>query len=159
MHNNCWIHLPYKSEYAIIFIAFFKGGKNSCLLKEESVKDYYSSITAMNQSTADQYLSRLNNFSNFLQKELEGLTINNLINIIKDESIDPNSVLSRYYGFLKRSSNISTSTIKQMVVTIKNFLEYCDIEISPRTFKLKVKLPKTVRKNRGIIKKRCYWNS
>ena len=110
----------------------------------------------MSQSTADQYLSRLNNFSNFLQKELEGLTINNLINIIKDESIDPYSVLSRYYGFLKRSSNISTSTIKQRVVTIKNFLEYCDIEISPRTFKLKVKLPKTVRKNRGIIKKRCY---
>ena len=42
----------------------------------------------MSQSTADQYLIRLNNFSNFLQKELEGLTINNLINIIKDESID-----------------------------------------------------------------------
>ena len=40
----------------------------SCLLKEELVKDYYSSVTAMSQSTADQYLSRINNFSNFLQK-------------------------------------------------------------------------------------------
>jgi len=135
-------------------LPFSKDENISCLLKEELVKDYYSSVTAMSQSTADQYLSRINNFSNFLQKELEGLTIKNLINRIKDGSIDAYSVLSRYCGFLKRSSNMSTTTIKQRVVTIKNFLEFYDIEISPRKFKLKVKLPKTVRKNKEALSKK-----
>jgi integrase len=36
--------------------------------------------------------------------------------------------------------------LKQEVVTVKNLLEYSDIEISPRKFKLKVKLPKIIRK-------------
>jgi hypothetical protein len=33
-------------------------------------------------------------------------------------------------------------------VTAKNFLEYHDIDISPRRFKLKVKLPKVVKKEK-----------
>jgi integrase len=135
-------------------LPFSKDENISCLLKEEAVKDFHSSITAMSQSTAEQYLSRLNNFSNFLQKELDGLTINDLIKRIKDGSLDPYSVLTRYCGFLKISSNISTTTIKQRIVTIKNFFEYCDIEISPRKFKLKVKLPKAVRKNKEALSKK-----
>lgn len=39
------------------------------------------------------------------------------------------------------------------VVTVKNFLEYCDVDISPRKFKLKVKLPKTVRKDKEALSK------
>ena len=36
---------------------------------------------------------------------------------------------------------------------MKNFLEYHDIGISPRRFKLKVKLPKTIRKNKEALSK------
>src|ERR671930_2159232 len=46
-----------------------------------------------------------------------------------------------------------TSTLKQRVITVKNFLEYYDIDISPRKFKLKVKLPRTVRKNKEALSK------
>jgi hypothetical protein len=38
--------------------------------------------------------------------------MNNIINKIKAESIDPYSVLNRYYSYL-RISDISTITIKQ----------------------------------------------
>jgi integrase len=38
-------------------------------------------------------------------------------------------------------------------VTLKNFFEYCDIDISPRRFKLKVKLPKVVRKKKEALSK------
>jgi integrase len=38
-------------------------------------------------------------------------------------------------------------------VTVKNFFEYCDIGISPRRFKLKVKLPRVVRKKKEAISK------
>jgi integrase len=38
-------------------------------------------------------------------------------------------------------------------VTVKNFFEYYDIDISPRRFKLKVKLPKVVRKKKEVLSK------
>ncbi|MGA9843291.1 MAG: hypothetical protein WBQ25_13335 [Nitrososphaeraceae archaeon] len=41
---------------------------------------------------------------------------------------------------------ISASTLKQLIVTVKKFVEYHDIDISTRRFKLKVKLPRTIRK-------------
>lgn len=39
------------------------------------------------------------------------------------------------------------------MVTVKNFLEFCDIEISPRKFKNRVKLPRAVRKFKEALTK------
>ena len=44
-------------------------------------------------------------------------------------------------------------TLKQRVVTAKNFLEYYDVDISPRKFKLKVKIPKAIRKSKEALSK------
>jgi integrase len=38
-------------------------------------------------------------------------------------------------------------------VTVKNFFEYYDVDISPRKFKLKVKIPKVIRKNKEALSK------
>jgi integrase len=51
------------------------------------------------------------------------------------------------YCISAASNTISTLTLKQRVTTAKNFLEYFDVDISPRKFKIKVKLPKVVRKD------------
>ena len=40
-----------------------------------------------------------------------------------------------------------------LIHLVKNFFEYCDIEISPRKFKLKIRLPKVVRKNKEALSK------
>ena len=66
--------------------------------------------------------------------------------------LDPYDIINRYAAYL-RNCNINTSTLTQRVVTVKNFLEYCDVDISPRKFKLKVKLPETVRKNKEALSK------
>ena len=50
-------------------------------------------------------------------------------------------------AYLHTSNNISALSLKQRVTTAKNFLEYFDVEISPRKFMLKVKLPRVVRKD------------
>ena len=74
---------------------------------------------------------------------------------MKNGSADPYSILSRYCAYLKNgNNNISTITIKQRIVTIKNFFEYCDIDINPRKFKLKVRIPKTIRKNKEVLSKK-----
>jgi hypothetical protein len=50
-------------------------------------------------------------------------------------------------------SNLSTLTLKHRIVTAKNFLEFNDVEISPRKFKLKVKFPKNVTRIREALDK------
>ena len=91
-------------------------------------------------------------FSVFLNKEFDGLTIDSLITKIKEKTSDPYTILSAYSAYL-RNCNIFTITIKQRVVRVKNFFEYCDIDVSPRKFKIKVRLPKAVKRNKEAISK------
>jgi len=70
--------------------------------------------------------------------------------------IDVYNALGNYILYLKKSINnrsISPVTLKNYIITIKNFLEYSDIDISPRKFKLKIRLPKVVRKNKEALSK------
>ena len=106
----------------------------------------------MSKSTAEEYLNRLRIFNSYLNKEYGGITIEHLLEKIKDGTIDAYILLSKFSADQK-NSNISSNTIKQRVVTVKNFFEYYDIEISPRKFKLKVRLPKIVRKNKEALSK------
>jgi len=137
----------------MLILPFSKDANTISLLAEKSlVSEFYSSISTMNKSTAGQYLSRLNIFSVFLNKEFDGLTIDSLVNKIKEKTVDPYSVLTAYSAYLW-NGNFSTITIKQRVVTVKNFFEYFDIDVSPRKFKIKVRLPKTVKRNKEAISK------
>jgi integrase len=48
---------------------------------------------------------------------------------------------------------VTTLTLKQRIVTAKNFLEYHDVDVSPRKFKLKVKLSKIIRRSKEVLSK------
>jgi integrase len=76
-----------------------------------------------------------------------------LINDIKKGRLDTYQILSGYVSYLRQNHNLSPMTLKQHVITAKNFLEYYDVEISPRKFRLKVRLPKTVRKEKQALSK------
>src|SRR6266516_5732405 len=105
----------------------------------------------MNELTADAYLRRLSSFGNFVSNAFNGLTVDELINRLIEGDIDVFDVLNEYSAYLK-DINISALTIKQRVVTVKNFMEHY-VDISPRRFKLKVKLPRIVRKNKEALSK------
>ena len=105
----------------------------------------------MSKPTARQYLSRLNDFKCFIINEYSShLSIYGLIIKMKNGGQDPYDLLNGYAAYL-RNSHISSLTLKQRIVTVKNFFEYYDI--SPRRFKLKVKLPKVVRKRKEALSK------
>src|SRR3954451_19664070 len=131
---------------------FAKNADTIELLNLPSVRNYIHNTNIMNKSTAEEYLYRLGIFNEFLNKEYDCITIENLLEKIKDGTLDIYNILSRY-GADQKNCNISSTTIKQRVVTIKNFFEYNDIEVSPRKFKLKVRLPKSVRKNKEALSK------
>ena len=86
------------------------------------------------------------------QNTPNALTVDELIKRIKEGKEDIFEVLNKYSSYLS-NTNISSNTIKQRVVTVKNFFEYHGIDISPRKFKLKIKLPRTIRKNKEALSK------
>src|SRR2546428_12718351 len=98
---------------------------------DAALDKYIRNVRAMSKSTAYEYYLRLNNFERFVSKEC-GLTIDNMLKKITDGSVDPYGILSNYIVYLQETNSISPVTLKQRVVTAKNFLEYYDIDISPR---------------------------
>ncbi len=123
-------------------------------MDDVSISNYIAGTSVMSKSTAAEYLIRLNSFMLFIQHNYNGkLTVDGLIQRIKQGSEDPYNVLSCYVIYLRKANNISNLTLKQRVVTVKNFLEYNDVNITPRKFKLKVKLPRIVRKNKEALSK------
>ena len=120
--------------------------------RSDVISKYIKNVSIMNKSTAYVYLRRLTSFRNFISNAFDGLTIDELIIRIKEGKEDVFEVLNNYSSYLS-NTNISTSTLKQHVITVKNFLEYHDVDISPRKFKLKIKLPKTIRKNKEALSK------
>jgi integrase len=116
-----------------------------------AIATYITNISTMSVSTAREYSTRLNDFKNFLANCNNG-SIDDLLLKIKIGEQDVYNLLNSYAAHLK-NCNISAVTLKQRIVTVKNFFEYCDIDISPRRFKLKVKLPKIIRKKKVAVSK------
>ena len=94
-------------------------------------------MSTMNKGTAKEYAARLKSFEMFILN-LYGrhITVDKTILKIKEGSENPYNILNNYAAFLLRSKNVSSSTLKQRIITAKNFLEYHDVDISPRKYKI-----------------------
>ena len=108
----------------------------------ESLEKFIKSVTVRNKKTAVQYNFRIVLFEKFV-KEKYGINLDELIQKIKITEYVPYDVLNDYCIFLQNNYNIASVTFRDRIITVKNFLEYNDIEINPRKFKLKVRFPKT----------------
>jgi integrase len=74
---------------------------------------------------------------------LDDLLINHIF------QVDIYDILSKFKSFMvSRKTYTTNQTIKQYIVTVRNFLEYYDIEVSQRKFRQKVKIPKSVRRRK-----------
>jgi integrase len=124
---------------------------SSSFEKTSLLQQYIKSITIMNKQTANEYYVRLSNFERFILSKY-GNNIDRFVKELKEGKFDIYETLGDYCVFLQ-NSNIHTSTLKQRVVTAKNFLEFNDIDISPRKFKIKVRLPKDIKRNKEAIDK------
>lgn len=105
----------------------------------------------MNKNTANEYKFRLHTFEKFVLLQYNS-TIDNLIGHIIHSKLDPYEILSDYCINLQEA-RLHSSTLKNRVITAKNFLEFNDIDINPRKFKLKVKFPKTIRRIKEALDK------
>jgi integrase len=118
---------------------------------------YIKSMQAMNKNTAKEYYFRLVNFEKFIISHYNNnVTLDTLINDINNgKKFDPYEILSDYCIYLQEINRIkTTTTLKQRVVTVKNFLEFNDVDINPRKFKLKVKLSRNIRREKEALDKK-----
>jgi predicted transport protein len=121
--------------------------------KESKTLDkYIRNVGAMNKKTAYEYYIRLTTFQGFLINNYK-VNLDDIITNLNEGIEDPYEILSGYVAYLQTGYNISALTLKIRIITAKNFLEYCDVDISPRKFKLKVKIPRVVRQNKEALSK------
>ena len=118
----------------------------------ESLTKFINGVSIRNENTAKQYSSRLMLFEKFVYKKY-GINIDKLIQQLKNRKFDPYDILNDFCIFLHNNCNIGSITFRDKIITVKTFLEFNDIEISPRKFKLKVRFPKTIFRHKEAINK------
>ncbi|MFL6382436.1 MAG: tyrosine-type recombinase/integrase [Nitrososphaeraceae archaeon] len=118
-----------------------------------TINKYIKSISIMSKSTANEYWKRLSNFQMFIGNEYRISSTDDLIVEIRKGILDVYDILNGYSAYLQQNYTVSALTLKLRVVTVKNFFEYYDVDISPRKFKLKVKLPRIIKRSKEALSK------
>jgi integrase len=129
------------------------------MLKFESkaISRYIISISVKNKDTGIQYASRLKVFDTYFSKSNHFSLDEYLLD--RTFKIDVYELLSGFASYLVNEYTspdgfkISNTTIKSMVDTARNFLEYNDVEINQRKYSLKVNYPKVIRQNKEALTK------
>jgi hypothetical protein len=121
---------------------------NNQRIRSPSLAKYIKNVQQANKRTAEQYEYRLSKFEKYLvaASEEEGLqqhhqnqeltVLDHVINELKianNNKINPYDLLSGFVAYLQEVEGIENpNSIRYFVIAARNFLEYDDIEISPR---------------------------
>ena len=119
-------------------------------IRSELIQKYIRSVSIRNENTAVQYQSRLQVLEKFIENTYR-IDTDIFIQKLKNGECDPYDILNDYCVFLQNNYSIGSVTFRDKIITVKTFLEYNDIEISPRKFKLKVRFPKAVLRYKEAI--------
>src|SRR5829696_6834313 len=141
---------------------------NNQRIRSPSLAKYIKNVQQANERTAEQYEYRLCKFEKYLvtvseegqqqQQQNQELTVlDHVIDKLKsgnNTKINSYDLLSGFVAYLQEVEGVENpNTIRYFVTAARNFLEYYDVEISPRKFKLKVRLPKPVVRHKEAISK------
>jgi integrase len=109
----------------------------------------------MNKSTAIIYRDHLKPFESFATNRYD-LDLDSLVINILEGKYNVYSILSEFASYLQDlnyNRPLSSLTLRNRIKAVKNFLEFNDVEISDNKFKLKVRLPRAIKKNKEALTK------
>jgi integrase len=109
----------------------------------------------MNKSSAVIYGAHLKPFESFASN-FYGLDLDSFVINIKEGKYNPYDILSEFAAYLQNPNYnlpLSAITLRTRVKVVKNFLEFNDVDISANKFKLKVRLPKAIKKHKEALSK------
>lgn len=116
------------------------------------IDEFISTISMQNIQTAKSYKNRLKTFDAF-SISYYNADADKTLPKLKQNEIDVYDFLNKFVGYLLQNNRLSSSSIKQYVITAKNFIEYNDVDVSPLKFKLKVKMRRAVRTKKHALSK------
>jgi integrase len=109
----------------------------------------------MSKKTARIYRDHLKPFESFATNSY-GIDLDSLVINIREGRYNSYSILSEFTAYLQDSNynkTLSAITLRNRVKVVKNFLEFNDVDISDNKFRLKVRLPKAIRKSKEALTK------
>jgi integrase len=125
--------------------------------KDKTLTKYINRVEKRSKRSASLYNQRLGYFRDFINQKLD-LTLDELIKTLtvqgRGPKIDVYDLLSDYVTFLQDTRNMSPLTLKFMLSTIRNFLEFFDVEISSKKFRNKVGMPRVIRQDKEPLTKK-----
>lgn len=124
------------------------------VISSSAMKNYLSTIRSANQLSANVYRDHVKAFEAFTLSKYN-LGLDDLLVSVKEGKYNIYGVLSDFTFYLQNEyrNKLSTNTLRIRVRVVKNFIEYCDVDISDAKFRLKVRLPKGIRNNKEAIDK------
>src|SRR5215208_70128 len=125
-------------------------------IKNTTVKTFINNTENVNKGTAKEYRKRLDLFGRFIFETYD-LSLDELVKTLTVQGngpqIDIYLLFSKYVSWLLQRGTMSPRSIKTWVSTARHYLETLDVEISPRKWQLKVKMPRVVRVDRESLSK------
>ena len=109
----------------------------------------------MSKKSAGIYCDHLKPFESFATNSY-GIDLDSLVINIREGRYNSYSILSEFTTYLQDlnyNKPLSTITLRNRVKVVKNFLEFNDVDISDNKFRLKVRLPKAIRKSKEALTK------
>src|SRR5439155_12482624 len=110
---------------------------------DQAIKTYLDAMSNLSTNTfrcANDSLTLLPQFV----KAKYSMTVDELFVAIKAGQHDRYGVLSAFTGWLKHEEKKTDNRVRTLVKTLRQLMEFNDIEVSQRTFSLKVRLPRKI---------------
>ncbi len=112
----------------------------------QSVKTFLSSIERNSLSSRYTYENGLVHFYAFLSQKYPNYNPETILKPLLEDKINRYEVLDRFISYLL-TFDLTPSSIKLYVASIRSYFAYYDIDVIPSKFKQKVKMPKSYRED------------
>jgi integrase len=121
------------------------------VLSPESIS-YIDTKKQRNKNTGEAAAKKLKTFEVFLSKS-GYKNVKYLIHAMTEDQKQVYTVFNKYVSYLQSNHLLNERSISQYVITIKDFLEYYDIEFSQKKFSRRVTIPKTISRRKTPLTK------
>jgi integrase len=125
--------------------------KQKQVIESPAFAKFLDSLEGMDDDTIKDYRNKVRPFVDFCKAKY-AVPIDQIVKEIKTDERDRYDVISDYKTHLSRDGK-EANNLRALVKKARSFLEYQGIEYSDRQFKIRVKLPRTVKRKKQPIKK------
>ncbi|MGB6590889.1 MAG: tyrosine-type recombinase/integrase, partial [Candidatus Nitrosopolaris sp.] len=114
------------------------------------VVTFLSSIERNSLKSRNAYQNGLINFQRFLSQKYHNYNLETILKPLLKDKINRYELLDSFISYLQ-ISNLTPSSIKLYMASVRSYLAYNDVDIIPSKFKRKVKMPKSYREDEEAL--------